>query len=222
VTTTTDFDTYRVLMWRRGRLVGTRVPITASLFVWESTVRLGEWSEFDGLVLRSIYGEKWSKELNIVLKTPSLHVIGRTAEGGETVLSPRGDVPIEAASGDGELELDEEDDESDDGGDSAESASPDKRSYRGRGLNVYVRHLRDVEGLQYPAILQAVLAGNSPRFVRRLKARGDDDVDRLNALRELYAGARAEKSHLEACPYEPCVSQRGNAVTSSAELPASD
>jgi hypothetical protein len=179
VTAATDFKSYHVLLWRKAQLVGTKIPISSALEIWGSPVHVARWAAYDGDVLRSVYRERWANELEAVLKLGAVEVIGEDARGVRYALKTRGE-GVSAATHE------------------PRPGAPSGRR-KGSGLGVYVRHLRDIEELEYPDILQVVLAGGNARFIAQVKAWGEYDLDRLSGLRNVYADAA--EAHEKACRY---------------------
>jgi len=172
MTSVEHYKRYHVLLWRKARLRGTSIGVFSSVDVWGSEVRLGQWLTFDGAVLRSIHGERWPTVLQAVLEMESVRVEGEDASGSRTSLSQSGLA----------------DDGTDDPAKATVGRRPGRR--RGTGLGVYVRHLRDVDDLDYPDVLQAVLASGNARYLKQVQAWGPHDIDRLDGLRGLYGDSR--------------------------------
>jgi len=178
MTEAAGFAAYHVLMWRKGRVPRLGIPLVASWSVWGSDVQLGRWVQYDGDVLRSRYRERWQKELSGVLELPFLEVLGEGRDGQREVLAGRTGASLAGSEG--------------------TRIVPRPGRPAGSGLGVYVRHLRDNDGLEYVDILPKVLASGDARFVAQVEAWGEADVGRLAGLRRLYAGSRT--AHDAACP----------------------
>ena len=114
-----------------------------------------------------------------MLGLAAVEVVGEDGRGARHVLNGRGE---------GRRAVDDS---------TRRGAAPGRR--KGSGLGVYVRHLRDLEKLDYEDILQTVLAAGNARFIAQVRGWGEFDIVRLNGLRSVYADAA--EAHETACPY---------------------
>lgn len=177
------YVSYRVLMRRKGRLLGVRIPFS-TFDVWGSEVHLGRWAEYDGETLREMFGAKWNAELDDIVGRGFLAVRGARARGGWVELSDgKGEISIRAAT---------------------------RRGRRGgSGLDTLIRHLHTEEHVQdYEDVVRLILS-NGPAWalkeVRGWLPKGVTSVSgeqmKTLTVRARGANSSGKRAHDAHCPY---------------------
>jgi len=182
-----EFERYHVLLVRKPRY---RIPVFGQIAPLASypvfgadiegiipIVRVGRWRTFEGDVLRAHFGERWLEVLADEVRRPYLRIDGEDASGRRYRL------PVDVA---------------DQKARSVESPKAGRRS--GLGLNVLIRHMRDIEGIKdYHALLAMCERSELPWATEATRATGVDPRDQVAVLRKAYSNGKAR--HIEACPY---------------------
>lgn len=186
-----QFDRYRVLLLKKTAL---KLPVLEHLRVFNSypvfqampiegiptDVQVGRWRTFEGPVLRAHFGERWPKVLAAELtpeRRKSLLIEGVDAEGRR--------YPLPLTRGET----------------NTPSAEPPKAGRRlGSGLNVLIRHLRDIAGVQdYAVLVQMCQQSGLPWASEPVRRAGADPRDRTAVLRKAYSNGKT--AHAEGCSY---------------------